>query len=116
MNRIDQGVLEKIKIEIKQVGYKYLNSYLEWGHVVQILDHEILPIVLRVFEDEYHTEVVSQRESLTKMNKLAFRNDPERDRTITELYNAGYSRGKIAKEVGMSKWGVSKALRRLGVN
>lgn len=112
---IDQRVLDKIKIELKQIGYKYLNRYLEWSHVIHILDHEILPLILQTFENEYQAENRRQREIIARINQFSFRNDPARDRKITELFNAGYSRGKIAKEVGMSKWGVSKALRRLGV-
>ena len=113
---IDQRVLDKIKIELKQIGYKYRNSYLEWSHVIHILDHEILPLILQTFEDEYQAENGKQKELIARINQFSFRNDPERDSRIIALFNLGYSRGKIAREVGMSKWGVSKALRRLGVN
>lgn len=56
------------------------------------------------------------RKLKAKLNQMTFGNDPMRDNEILELYKQGLSRGRIAKAVGMSKPGVTKALKRLGVN
>lgn len=103
-------------MEVRQVGYKYSNSLLEWMHVANILETEILPILFGLVEDEFERLNKKQEILQAKINQLSFGNDPRRDKRIIDLFKSGYSRGIIAKEVGMSKWGVSKALRRLGVN
>ncbi|HEX3037284.1 MAG TPA: hypothetical protein VHT73_19540 [Thermodesulfobacteriota bacterium] len=38
--------------------------------------------------------------------------DPERDSQIVALHKQGLSKAKIVRAVGMSKWGVSLALKR----
>lgn len=43
------------------------------------------------------------------------RSNAERDRRIALLYAAGYSQGRIAKDVGMSSRGVANAMERLGI-
>ena len=73
---------------------------------------------MRSLSHLYHATTL-EKENIhlkTSMNQFSFRNHLGRDRRMTELFKLGYSRGKIAKEVGMTKWGVSKALRRLRVN
>ncbi len=116
MRKLDERVLENINREIRQIGYKYINSLLDWNHVTLILEKEILPNIIETIGNEFETLNRNQLTLQAKINELSFKNDPERDSKMIELFKVGYSRGKIAKEVGMSKWGVSKALRRLGVN
>lgn len=114
--KLDQRTLEKISSDLRQTGYKYMNNLLEWNHVALILEREILPNIFEAIENEL--EALNRNQSIlqAKINELSFKNDPQRDKKMIELFKVGYSRGRIAKEVGMSKWGVSKALRRLGVN
>ena len=114
--KLDQRVLEKIKSDIRQIGYKYMNNLLEWNHVTLILEREILPNIYEAIENEFEALNRNQLTLQAKINELSFKNDPQRDKKMIELFKAGHSRAMIAKEVGMSKWGVSKALRRLGVN
>jgi hypothetical protein len=116
MSKINSEITDQFQDELRQIGYKYKNNLLEWNHVTNILKNEVLPIIYEIFGDRLQALEQELKQLNRKMNQLSFRNDPVRDRRITELFNAGYSRGKIAREVGMSKWGVSKALRRLGVN
>lgn len=103
-------------MELELIGYKYKNYLLEWNHVNHILENEILPILFDLVDEEFKNFTNNELKLRSKLNQLTFSNDPDRDTRIIELFNQGLSRGKIAKEVGMSKWGVSKALRRLGVN
>jgi predicted transcriptional regulator len=116
MRKLDQSVLENINREIRQIGYKYMNNLLDWNHVTMILEKEILPNIYEAIENEFEALNRNQLTLQAKINELSFKNDPQRDKKMIELFKAGHSRAMIAKEVGMSKWGVSKALRRLGVN
>jgi c-di-AMP phosphodiesterase-like protein len=116
MTKHNQNVLGKLNFEIRQIGNKYRNNLLEWNHVNLIIEKEILPILIELYEEQVETLACHVSRLQAKSNQFSFRNDPERDSRIITLFDLGYSRGRIAKEVGMSKWGVSKALRRLGVN
>ncbi len=112
----DPEIIEQFQIELRQLRYKYGNRLLEWTHVAQILEKEILPLIYEGVHDEMENLERENQKLRAWINQFSFGNDPERDKKITELFNCGVSRGKIAKAVGMSRWGVSKALRRLGVN
>ena len=116
MSYLDPRILDKFSMELQQIGYKYRNNLLEWNHVNHILENEILPTLFELIGEEFETLKKDQLKLQAKINQLSFSNNPERDRRMIELHNLGLSRAKIAKEVGMTKWGVSKALRRLGVN
>jgi len=116
MKNLNPKIIEKFSIELQQIGYKYRNNLLEWNHVKYILEREMLPILFELIDDEFEILKKNQIKLQAKLNQLSFRSDIDRDKRIIELYKEGYSRGKISKKVGMSKWGVSKALRRLGVN
>ncbi len=116
MSKIDPTILERFHAEFRQIGYKYMNNLLEWNHVTFILENEILPIIYNAVMTQYELLEQENKQLKARVNQLSFGNDPGRDRRMIELFKLGYSRGRIAKEVGMSKWGVSKALRRLGVN
>lgn len=56
-----------------------------------------------------------QKENRRLQGKLNMKlgKDPERDSQIVALHKQGLSNAKIARAVGMSKWGVSLALKRL---
>ena len=88
---------------------------VEWSLVRPAMEqHLIFPVISLM------TQLIEENESVirqlqAKLNQRIGSN-PERDQRIVELYKQGLSRGQIAREVEMSKWGVSKALRRLGVN
>lgn len=116
MSKIDPAILDQFRIELRQLGYKYMNNLLEWNHVTFILENEILPIIYKGVMAQFELLEQENKQLKARINQLSFGNDPGRDRRMIELFKAGYSRGRIAKEVGMSKWGVSKALQRLGVN
>jgi len=116
LKHINPEIKEQLQSELSVLGYKYRNNLMEWGHIKHIFEKELLPLIFELFEEEFNDLNHKQEKLQAKVNQLSFGNDPERDRRMIELYNQGLSRAKIAKEVGMSKWGVSKALRRLGVN
>ncbi len=116
MSKIDAAIMDQFRMELQQLGYKYRNNLLEWNHVTYILENELLPIIYEWVLDQLETLEQENKQLKARINQLSFGNDPERDRRMIELFKVGYSRGQIAKEVGMSKWGVSKALQRLGVN
>jgi hypothetical protein len=116
MAKIDPAILDQYRTELRQIGYKYINNLLEWNHVTFILENEILPIIYEAVLARFEVLELKNKQLNARLNQLSFSNDPGRDRRILELFKLGYSRGRIAKEVRMSKWGVSKALRRLGVN
>lgn len=107
---------EHLEAELMQLGYKYQNYLMEWIHVKHIIEKELLPKISNIYQDKIDELRSKNKKLKAELNQLTFSNDPERDQKIVELYKLGLSNGKIAKEVGMSKWGVSKALRRLGVN
>ena len=115
-SNIDPAIIDRFRQDLRQLGYKYMNNLLEWKHVSHIVEMEILPILFELFDHEFDRLKKSQYKLQAKINQLSFGKDPERDKRIIELFKLRYSRGMIAREVGMSKWGVSKALRRLGVN
>jgi hypothetical protein len=116
MGKIDTAILDQFRTELRQIGYRYINNLLEWNHVTLIIENEILPIIHEAFLARYDVLEEENKQLRSKLNQLSFRNDPERDKRMIEFFKLGYSRGMIAKELTMSKWGVSKALRRLGVN
>ena len=116
MCNINSEIIDRLRDDIQQLRYKYRNNLLEWNHVNHILINEVLPLIYRGVKNELDMLERENKRLKTEINRLSFRNDPERDKKILQLFRCCYSNGRIAKQVGMSKWGVSKALRRLGVN
>ena len=96
--------------------------YTDWGQARRGIERHLLPkianLIIQLMEEKEETirELEESNRKLSAKLNLRTGNNPERDQRIRELYKQGLSRGQIAKEVSMSKWGVSKALRRLGVN
>lgn len=116
MKHLDPQTKEKLETELMLVGYKYQNYLMEWVHVKNIIEKELLPQISNIYQEEIDELRNKNNRLRAELNQLSFSNDPGRDQKIVELFKLGQTRSKIAKEVGMSKWGVSKALRRLGVN
>lgn len=122
MEELEQRLREKINWQLRLTEYDRKFAYVDWGQVRRVLEHlfpQISSIVVQLVEErECLIEELeeSNRELKAKLNQLSFRNNAQRDGQIVEFYKQGRSRGQIAREVGMSKWGVSKALIRLGVN
>jgi len=87
---------------------------MDWPALERIILEQLAPGISNFISEILEEERESTRKLQAKLNQLSFGNEPDRDKRIVELHNQGLSRGKIAKAVGTSKWGVSKALRRLG--
>ena len=51
MTKYNLNVLGKINFEIRQIGNKYRNNLLEWNHVSRIIEKEILPIFIEIYEE-----------------------------------------------------------------
>lgn len=115
MKTLDPEIVERLTLELKQLRYKHGNNLFEWSHINYILDKDILPVIHVLIRERIENLELENKELRSRINQLSFGNNPERDKKITELFNSGFSMGKIAQAVGMSKWGVSKALCRLGV-
>src|SRR3990172_390249 len=122
--------MKEIKEKLKQILYWQLTfmerdrecMYTDWGQARRGIERHLLPkianLIIQLMEEKEETirELEESNRKLSAKLNLRTGNNPERDQRIRELYKQGLSRGQIAKEVSMSKWGVSKALRRLGVN
>jgi hypothetical protein len=66
-------------------------------------------ILIQQLQDE-------NRRLKAKVNQLSFSNDSERDKKVIELFKKGLPKTEIAKWTGLSRPGLYKTLRRLGVN
>ncbi len=124
--------MEDIEQKLKQVIYtqlfvaerKRLYNYaiMDWGLVRCALEQYLVPslinLVVQLIEEKEESISELQESNIKLSAKLNLHtgSNPERGHRIVEFHKQGLSRGQIAKEVGMSKWGVSKALKRLGVN
>jgi DNA-binding NarL/FixJ family response regulator len=77
-----------------------------------IVENELLPkivkITLELIPGSKLREPIKQPTEKTKSRNR------DRDEKILELYRQGRSRKAIGRELGMSAWGISKALKRLG--
>ena len=117
-----------IEEKLKQILYWQLmfmerdREYVcvDWGQARRGIERHLLPkianLIVQLMEEKEGIirELQESNRKLSATLNLRNGNNPERDQSIRELYKQGLSRGHIAKEVSMSKWGVSKALRRLG--
>jgi hypothetical protein len=79
----------------------------------RIVLEQVAPGISNLISEILEEERGSTRKLQAKLNQLTFGTEPDRDQRMVELHNLGLSRGKIAKPVGTSKWGVSKTLERL---
>jgi len=115
MPKIKERVIKSLTLEMQMLRYEN-RGYMDWVKCKSVIENRILPIVFDVVEEEFKLLKDENSKLVSTINKLSFKNDPIRDKLIIELFDEGMSRGEISKRTGMSKWGVSKALRRLGVN
>ena len=96
--------------------------FVDWSQARRGIERHLLPeianLIIQLIEEkeEIIRELEESNRKLSAKLNLRTGNNSERDQRIRELYKQGLSRGVIAKEVSMSKWGVSKALKRLGVS
>jgi hypothetical protein len=98
-----------IRFGFRNLEYDQQTRNVEWSRIrgsVQKLLLDPIILELKKLEEE-------NRSLKSKLNQLSFKNIPERDNKIIELYERRFSKAQIAKLVGMSKWGITLALRRL---
>ena len=122
MEEIEQRLRQTLQQQLMLLEYGRKHPGMDWSQVRRIME-SLIPAITNLI-----AQLMEEKEGLireleefdrqlrAKLNQTTFGNDPMRDNEIVELYKQGLSRGRIAKAVGMSKPGVSKALRRLGVN
>ena len=122
--------MEEIEEKLKQVLYWQLTFmerdrecvYVDWSQARRGIERHLLPeivnLIIQLMEEkeEIIRELEEANRKLSAKLNLRTGNNSERDQRIGELYKQGLSRGQIARTVGMTKWGVSKALKRLGVS
>jgi hypothetical protein len=98
-----------ISFGFRQLEYDQKTRHFEWHHVKGPIQEFLLnPIIAELERAKAENDVLR-----AKVNQLTFKSDLGRDKKITELYQQGLSRAEISRRVGLSKWGVSLALRRL---
>jgi len=114
METLEHIINQKLHRQLQLIQNKRLYPFMDWGVLERIVNEQLLPSISNVISEALKEKEEANRILRARLNQLKFGNDPERDKRIVELFNQGLSRGQIAKEVGMSKWGVSKALKRLG--
>lgn len=88
---------------------------IEWHFLRRPLQEVVIDPLLNEFLRSTSNLESENKRLKSQLNQLSFRSIPERDEKIVQLRRQGFSRGQIAKLVGMSKWGVSKAIQRLDV-
>ncbi len=119
MENIQQKVIQKIEQTLSQqcggVKREQIMTQLEGLSVFYAITSFIAEIekekqdLLKQLRDE------NQRLK-AKVNQLSFCNDSERDNKVIELYEKGLPKTEIATQTGLSRPGLYKTLRRLGVN
>ena len=116
MEHVKQRLGVTLQQQLRVLEHSRRYPYTDWSIVRRIMEQHLLPEIVHVVGQLLAEQEESNRKLQAKLNMLTFGNSADRDERIVELYRQGMSRGSIAKEVSMSKWGVSKALRRLSVN
>ena len=110
------GIEDKVKQALHQklffLEYVKRNPYVtEWKEIRQVVD-SLIPTITGLLNEERE----ETRKLQAELNQLSFGNDPARDQQILELWKEGLPKAQIARIVGMSRQGLYKALRRLGVD
>ena len=112
MKEIEDKVKQALHQKLFILEYSRRNPYVtEWKEIRQVVD-SLIPTITWLVNEE-REEI---RRLQAKLNQLSFRNDPLRDQQIIELIKQGLPKPQIARIVGMSRQGIYKALRRLGVD
>lgn len=116
IENLEEIINQKLQRQIQLIQNKNRYPFMDWIAFERIIGQELLPVITKTLSRLIEEQEVSLRKLIARSNQVAFRNDPERDKRIIEMFNQGLSKRKIAKEVEITPWGVSKALRRLGLN
>jgi DNA-binding phage protein len=119
MENIGQKVRQKIEWILSQqcgaVKREQIMAQLEGFNVFYAITNLVADI-----EKEKQAQIQQlldeNRRLKAKVNQLSFCNDSERDKKVMELYKKGLTKTEIAKQTGLSRPGLYKTLRRLGVN
>ena len=106
---------ERIDRQIELLRYDKRCASIEWSVFKPILERTLLNLLQPVIEEKEKVIDELRQENRRLQGKLNIKlgKDPERDHQIAALHKQGLSNAKIARAVGMSKWGVSLALKRL---
>lgn len=116
MDNLEEKIRRLVSYQLNVLEHDQRCRNIEWSFLRQPLqDILIEPLISLVLQFMKEREEENKRLK-SQLNQLSFQNDPNRDKKILELTRKGLSRRSIGREVQMSPWGVSKALRRLGVN
>lgn len=122
MKELEQRLREKINWQLRLIEYDRKFAYVDWGQVRRVIQ-QLIPTVANLVvqlmeekEDLIKELEESNRELKAKLNQLSFSNNAQRDQRIRELYKQGLPKTQIARNVGMSRQGLYKALRRLGAD
>ena len=111
MEAIEEKVKEALHQKLLILEYSRRNPYVtEWKEIRQVVD-SLIPTITRLLNEERE----ETRKLQAELNQLSFGNDPARDQLIIELSKQGLPKAQIARNVGMSRQGLYKALSRLGV-
>src|SRR3989304_2925643 len=110
------GIEDKVKQALHQklfiLEYSKRNPYVtEWKEIRKVVD-SLIPTITGLLNEERE----ETRKLQAELNQLSFGNDPARDQQIIVLSKQGLPKAQIARIVEMSRQGLYKALRRLGVN
>jgi len=111
-----EGIEDKVRQVLHQklffLEYGRRNPFVtEWKEIRKVVD-SLIPTITRLLNEERE----ETRKLQAELNQLSFGNDPARDQQILELWKEGLPKAQIARIVGMSRQGLYKALRRLGVD
>jgi DNA-binding NarL/FixJ family response regulator len=112
---IEEKLRDTIEWQLRLLMQKTRN-HVEWSQFRHILENDLINPVISAFMEIVKETELDNKRFRSRHNQLRFGNTSVRDQRIIELHKKGLSRRKIGKEVQMSTWRVSKALRRLGVN
>ena len=110
MEELEQRLRAKLQWELRLIEYDRKFAYVDWGHVRRVIQQLIPTVATLVIQLIEGKELLikeleeTNRQLSTKFNQLSYGNNPQRDGKIVELYKQGWSRGRIAREIGMSKW------------
>ena len=109
---LEEKVRQLLHQKLFILEYSRRNPYVtEWKEIRQVVD-SLIPTITWLVNEE-REEI---RRLQAKINQMSFKNDPARDQQIIELIKQGLPKTKIARIVRMSRQGLYKALRRLGVD
>jgi len=116
MENLEEILNLKLHRQLQLIQNKRLYPHMDWIALERIVVQELVPYIANEVSELLKEHEETSRKLRAKLNQLSFGNDPERDKRIVELFNQGVSNRQIAKKVGLTPFGITKALRRLGVN